>query len=82
MNDYPVTFFTAGRRFKWFIASRYPDGIVRTEAGPFWRWETAERIKQEFVRHFRNGFDMGKSADEIERQADEKATYCPAIDAH
>lgn len=66
MNDYPVTFFTAGRRFKWFIASRYQDGLVRTEAGPFWRRLTAERIKQEFVRHYRNGFDMGKIAAETE----------------
>ncbi len=63
MIDYPVTFFTTerGRWPKWSVASRYPDGIVRREVGPFWRRLTAERIKQELVRNYRNGFDMGRA---------------------
>jgi|ERR1700721_4821465 len=60
-DSYPVTHFTAGRIFRWFVASRYPDGVVRHEAGPFWRFLTAERLKGEFVRNYRNGFDMGES---------------------
>jgi hypothetical protein len=59
MRSYPVTFFISGRWLRWFVTSRYPDGVVRPVAGPFFRRNTAERLKIEFVREYRNGFDMG-----------------------
>lgn len=59
--DYPVKFITIRRNsFRWYVASIYPDRMMRDVCGPYWSRFTALRIEQSLTQHFRNGYDMAR----------------------
>lgn len=65
-HDYRWKYYSRRDGWRWsvFCIDAF-EKIERRVVGPFWRWRTAERVAQEFTKHYRSGFDMGRKGDAV-----------------